>query len=270
MVLVHGLISSIDSWPDTFIEALSADRPVYLVALPGHFPSTVVHHDDRVTGRFLADCLAVQIHALVGENPVFLFGHSTGGLASIATAFYYPNLVKGLMVCGGLSHGRETVGDFAIMQKLVIRYGVAGDYLNRFLLGIYGVFKPLCRSFVNKLVFDHRIPEVKLSLDRSLDKYWYNRQRMDYGWMTRMMIDLAELDMTDKLGDIHMPGLFLTGDSDIYTTVTEVKAMAERMSDAQVRVFERCAHMLFNEKPEELVEAITSFVESVERPSVTD
>ena len=51
---------------------------------------------EELTAELIARLVMCTLHELVGDQPVILFGHSTGGFASLATAAQYPHGLAGV------------------------------------------------------------------------------------------------------------------------------------------------------------------------------
>jgi proline iminopeptidase len=70
----------------------------------------------------------------------------------------------------------------------------------------------------------------------------------------------ADLEVEDRLNEVRHPVLVLTGRHDRLTTPEAAVFMAEHLPVAELVVFERSAHMAFNEEPEAYTEAVRDFL----------
>lgn len=70
-------------------------------------------------------------------------------------------------------------------------------------------------------------------------------------------------DVTDRLGDITVPVLALTGERDVMTPPKYAQALAGRVAGAQVRIIPDAGHLVMVERPSETNAAIKNFVDQV-------
>lgn len=69
-----------------------------------------------------------------------------------------------------------------------------------------------------------------------------------------------EFDVLDRLGEINVPLLALTGEHDAMTPPKYAQALADRVPGAQARIIPAAGHFLMVERPEETNEAIRAFL----------
>ncbi len=94
MLLIHGLGASLGHWRQT-IAPLQADRSVYAVDLLGFGSS------DKPVIPYTIDLWVEQVYALWQskiQQPIFVGGHSLGGIVALTLAARYPEMVKGLVL----------------------------------------------------------------------------------------------------------------------------------------------------------------------------
>jgi pimeloyl-ACP methyl ester carboxylesterase len=68
-------------------------------------------------------------------------------------------------------------------------------------------------------------------------------------------------DIRPTLDRVACPVLVIQGDADEYGTLEQVRAIAERASDVETLVLERCGHAPHRDRPEATLEAMRGFVE---------
>lgn len=97
LVLFHGGSGSWMHWARN-VEALSVDRPVWAIDLPGFGDSELPPEVRDVDGMFphVADGMV----RLFGDTPVDLMGFSFGGMTAGYVAAHYPELVRRLVLIG--------------------------------------------------------------------------------------------------------------------------------------------------------------------------
>jgi pimeloyl-ACP methyl ester carboxylesterase len=127
VILLHGITSSISFWQVNPAPYLLELGPCYALSLPGHFPALapLEFKSGILTTERLVSLLEAGIRQLVGERPVTLFGHSTGGFCSLAFAARHPQRVRRLVSISGFAHGRW-IGILGLYQRAV-RLGWVGE-----------------------------------------------------------------------------------------------------------------------------------------------
>lgn len=101
VLFVHGLVmDNLASWFFTVANPVATGRPVLLYDLRGHGRS------ERPSAGFGLDALVAELFgvldAVAVTEPVYLVGHSFGGLLSVAAALTRPERCKGLVLVDGL------------------------------------------------------------------------------------------------------------------------------------------------------------------------
>jgi pyruvate dehydrogenase E2 component (dihydrolipoamide acetyltransferase) len=100
--LIHGFGGDINNWMLT-LDALSAERPVYAVDLPGHGGSTKQVGDGNIA--VLSNAVGGALDALSLDR-VHLVGHSLGGIVALNLAGRHAERVASLcLVCAPLPGG---------------------------------------------------------------------------------------------------------------------------------------------------------------------
>lgn len=158
LVLIHGFGGNADNWALT-VAAMSSDRPVVALDLPGHGKSTKLVNDPRP--EVFAKIIAKLLKAL-GINRCHVAGHSYGGLVSAVLSAGNPDLVASLTLVdpAGL--------DEAIGEDYVGRFVVATD--RRALKDVMGLLfedtQLVSRSMVDDMLNYRRIEGVQVTLEK--------------------------------------------------------------------------------------------------------
>jgi pimeloyl-ACP methyl ester carboxylesterase len=114
VVLLHGVTGNMAVWPLTGLTtALAADFRVTAYDLRGHGYS-----DTSPTGYTSADMAAdlVKIQQALGLGPMYVLGHSFGGVIALHAAVLYPESIAGLILSDpyfpGLRHLETRFGEW--------------------------------------------------------------------------------------------------------------------------------------------------------------
>lgn len=200
------------------------------IALPGHpdgEPLTSV--DDYV--EWLRGYIRQR-----GYKDVVLVGHSLGGAIAQLYALKYGAEVKALVLIGTGARLR------VLPDTLVTVRGMIGDESawRKYLEASFN----LADGEVAKKAFEERLrigPAVLLNDFLCCDKF----------------------DIMDRLQDIKLPALVICGSEDVMTPVKYSKYLAGKIQEAVSIVIDGATHMVFREKPEEVNQAIESFLASL-------
>jgi pimeloyl-ACP methyl ester carboxylesterase len=71
-------------------------------------------------------------------------------------------------------------------------------------------------------------------------------------------------DVLDRLGEIRVPLLVLSGENDVMVPPKFALATADRIPGAQARILAGTGHLFFMERPADTNEALRTFVTSIE------
>lgn len=158
IVLIHGFGGSSDNWAMT-VAAMSPNRPVIAIDLPGHGKSTKLVAEPRP--ELFAKILAKVLRALgVGRGHVA--GHSYGGLVSAIFAAGNPALVASLTLVdpAGLDAeiGEDYVGRFVAATDRKVLKEVMGL--------LFEDTKLVSRSMVDDMLNYRRIEGVQPTLEK--------------------------------------------------------------------------------------------------------
>lgn len=115
VVLLHGVTGNMAIWPlINLMPALASDFRVTAYDLRGHGYS-----DTPPSGYTSADmaCDLIAIQRALGLGPMYVLGHSFGGVVALHTAILHPDSIAGLILSDpyypGLRHLETRVGEWA-------------------------------------------------------------------------------------------------------------------------------------------------------------
>jgi len=111
-------------------------------------------------------------------------------------------------------------------------------------------------SFAGKLLANRLFPGVsRKQLRKIFLKRWRRNRKSVYLSLARSML---KWDVTDRLGEIDLPTLIVTGDHD-YTSVASKQTYVDKMKNAELVVIENSRHATPADQPEKLNRCVSDF-----------
>jgi 2-succinyl-6-hydroxy-2,4-cyclohexadiene-1-carboxylate synthase len=245
-VLLHGLTGAAASWHE-HIGPLSRHFRVIAVDQLGHGQTSIP--DDSMRYRIeecAADLIAVlqQVNAL----PAILCGYSMGGRLALYTALAYPKAFTALILesaTPGLrdeAERRERMTKDAALADDILRFGVEAFVDSWEQLPMFATQRamPVERKVHQRAI---RLANDPHGLANSL----------------RGMGTGAQPSLWDRLGEVTMPVLLLTGQEDAKFHAIAVEMLAA-LPHAQHKVIPGASHTIHVEQPNQFDQAVTEFL----------
>jgi len=260
VILVHGITGSIATWQVKPMPFLLEQGPCYALSLPGHYPAAFPpgFQQEQLTVEMLARIMVAAIRRLVGERPVTLMGHSTGGFAVLNIAARYPELVRRVVSTAGFAHGRWT-GSLGFYQRLV-RMGAMGKTLFKSAYRLAGaspqIIKWVMRVYAPDVYALYANRDTAEALERSL----YNYQHLDLDAMVQYFMVMPDIDITSLLSQINATTLVVAGDRDPTVPPNESRKIASLVPDAELVIIQGVGHLSFLERPAEYQAALSAWL----------
>ncbi len=226
ILLLHGSGADYSHWPAE-LTALSACNIHYL-DLPGHGQSTgtgcdsVAAYADAVTGYIAAR----------GLQRVILFGHSLGSAIVQALALRQPAWLEAIVLVGA---GARLKVVPALLEQLETDFPAAVE--------------SLCGN-----LFGPQAPAQLVEAER--------RRLLSVDWrlIRADLIACDQFDVMQRLGEIAVPTLVVTGAADRMTPVKYGQFLKDNIPGACLVVIPDAGHMVARERPAAFVQAVAGFV----------
>lgn len=198
--------------------------------------------------------------AAFGDEKVYLYGSSYGGMLALAYAVKYQDKLKALIVAGGLASVPFAAKEMARLrselprdvQATLDRYEATGDYNNP-------EYQKAVEVFYKKHLL--RLEDWPEDVMRSLE---YAGKRRVYPVMNgpnefTITGTIKDFDITDRLSVIKVPTLITVGEYDEVTpNVAEV--IHKQIRGSQIKVFPAASHLTMWEKPKEYLDTLKDFI----------
>jgi proline iminopeptidase len=231
-------------WLDFLAERV---RLVYL-DLPGHGRSAPA---TDYSLEAMADALdALRAH--LGVERVLVLGASYGGFISLVYALRHPHHVAGLLLVDTApSYGFRAESVEVARRRGTPEMLTALDRLWNDTLGSDAEFQ---RDWTTILpLYFHSAP---------LDEIRRLAGATTYRLATRKAVlpTFRDYDVRERLDEISPPALVAVGRHDWITSVGQAEALAGRLANARLAVFEQSGHMPFVDEPEEFRRVVNDWL----------
>jgi pimeloyl-ACP methyl ester carboxylesterase len=232
LVLLHGAGGSRLNWPAELRRL--PGTTVYTLDLPGHGRSSGRGRD---TIEGYAEDVAAFLDAAGIERAV-LMGHSMGGAVALTLALERADRVAGLVL---VATGARLRVAPAILERVPSGFEAALDIVTRY-------------------AWSPGTPPALIEL---------GRQRLREASPDVLLGDLVacdRFDVMERLKEIDIPTLVVTGSADQLTPVKYARFLAEHIAGACLATIEGAGHMVMLEQPDEVAEAVRGFLEEKRPP----
>ena len=252
LMLLHGFGVSVFSWREV-MEPLSKigmviafDRPAFGLTerpLPGQWVG-----ESPYSAEYQVE-LTVGLLDTLGVERAILVGNSAGGATSMLTALTYPERVQALVLVdpavynhGGGMGLLRFFADTPQMQRI-------GPLVARRIRG-WGI------DFARSAWHDPSqiTAEVWEGYLKPLQAENWDRALWELTRASRSH------NLTERLAEIQMPCLVITGDDDRIVPTDQSIRLADELPDAELVVIPDCGHIPHEECPESFLQAATDFL----------
>ncbi len=244
IVLVHGIMSSLQTWDDWVLE-LSKSYRVISLDVPGFGLTGAPEKVNDLNEEYLLNTFAKFIDFIELDN-FSLAGNSLGGYIAAQYASNYPKRVDNLILLDPVAYPQEV--------PWIIRFSTTPV-----ISSIGGVFQPpaLVTMNVKQVYGDHQRIQRK-----HMDRYVHMAQRSGAKAAYIRIMDILETRSTEEtplpFSQIKAPTLLMWGEADPWVPVELSQRWKEDIRDSQLVVYPGVGHMPMEEIPEKTVmDAIT-------------
>lgn len=226
LVLVHGAGGSRLHWPAQLRRLSGAT--VYTLDLPGHGRSAGPGCD---TVADYAQAVAAFLDA-VEARPATIVGHSMGGAVALQLAFDFAGRVAGLVL---VATGARLRVAPAILEGIRTNFTGSVDLITRFAWSAEASPR-LAR--LGQQALQEAGAEVLLGDFAACDRF----------------------DVMERLGEIRVPTLVVTGSADQMTPAKYAHFLVEHIAGARLVTVASAGHMVMLEQPAEVAQAVQDFL----------
>lgn len=251
-ILLHGFGASVFSWREVmqpFSElgrVIAYDRPAFGLTsrpMPGEWRGKNPYSPEAQAA------IVIGLMDALGIEQAYLVGNSAGGTVSVYTALTYPQRVSGLILVdaaiytggGSPAWARPLLGTPQMRHLgplLARQIATSGDDFIRTAFHDPSLVTP-------QVLEGYRKPLRARNWDRAL-------------W--ELTAASRPLGLADRLGELSLPVLVITGDDDRIVPTEESIRLGGDIPGASLVVIPNAGHLPHEEKPEAFMQAVRAFL----------
>jgi len=261
IVLLHGFGASSFSWREV-TTALSADGRVVAFdrpsagltqrLMPNEWNPADYAGGSPYSPEAQAD-LTVALLDELGIERAVLVGHSAGGSVAMLTALKYPERVEALVLVDPAIYTEGGPPAFVYPLLKTPQMRRLGPLVGRALGGPAGerILKMAWHDpsrITEEIRQGYRLPLRAENWDRAL-------------W--ELTVARRPLDLGERLDELTVPVLVVSGDDDRIVPTEESRRLAEEIAGADLALIEDAGHVPHEEQPAAFLEAVGTFLEGL-------
>lgn len=226
--------------------------------LVGHYPATIAPGAyQQLSPTDLAAIYSAAVRHICGDQPVTLAGHSTGGMVALLTAARLPQVRRVISlssVLWGPLSGLPGLLQWAMRHRLGFLLPPLFDLfrLSPHLLVFGAMF------YAHRWLHFLRDPLV-WHIYRS-SYLWFRQHRLENLVLLLKMLDSC--DIRPQIANLSVPVLACTGAHDPVVRPAQSRWLAAHLPHADLWVIAGAGHPLYVEAPQQVVQAMTEWVQA--------
>ncbi|GAC1392014.1 MAG: alpha/beta hydrolase [Vulcanimicrobiaceae bacterium] len=214
-----------------------------------------------------SDAFQAQIKAFPSSHAPNLPGHDAPGSADSISAFadfiqaYIAERALDRVVLCGNSLGGAVALDVALRKEpavaaiILLGSGCRLKVAPAFLLGLDNDFAGTARQLAGYM-FANATPD-------RIDYVLASMERVGKAQTLADFTACNHFDVCDRLPELRLPVLAITGQNDVMTPPKYATSLASRVPGAEVRIIPGAGHLVMIESPAETNDAIKNFVQQI-------
>ena len=256
MILLHGFGASVFSWREVMAPlansgtVIAFDRPAFGLTqrpMPGEWQGQNPYSPEAQVA------LVIGLMDVLEIDQAILIGNSAGGTVALSTALAHPQRVTGLVLVDAAVYSGGGAPAWILPLFRLPQYERIGQLISRSLLQngdrlIETAWHDPTR-ISPEIIEGYQKPLLANNWDRAL---WE---------LTKAS---GESNLADRLAELTLPVLVVSGDDDRIVPTDQSVRLAEEISGARLVVFTACGHVPQEECPDQFLQAVKPFIESLQ------
>jgi pimeloyl-ACP methyl ester carboxylesterase len=252
LILLHGFGSHTYTW-DKVIKDLGENYHVIAFDRPSFgLTERVFDSEKNIYSTDYQIDLIKKIMNYKDVEKATLIGNSAGGTISLNFYFRYPELVQNLILVDAAVYIGGGSPNFVKPLLYLPQINYLGPEMTSILLNSNGDDFLKSAFYDNSKVTDEVISE-------------YRRPTLTKGYKRafwEFIKGSKNYEIVEKLDEIMVPTLVITGDSDVIVPTEQSIKLSEDIEDSELVILEKTGHLPQEEKPEEFIQAVEIFLKT--------
>lgn len=250
VVLLHGSMFNTNTWNEVMSAFGASWHVVAYDQVPYGFSEKLIEGDWSERNPYTTQSAVDQLFAFldaIGAGDVVLVGNSFGGVLAAQAALAEPDRVEALVLVDAAVYVEEEIPGWLMELPQTRRLGpLFARWLGLDEGFVRGTYADPGRLSAERLALTRAHAEVE-DWDRALWEYLR-------AWSAEPP------DVADRVAEIHVPALVVSGDSDSIVPIGDSERLASELPDAELVVLPDCGHVPQEECPDEFESAVIGWL----------
>lgn len=251
-VLLHGFAGSLFTWDEVFDQFADKGQTFAYDRPPFGLSERLIEGDWNGENPYTPDAAIEQLMALLDEQGIdraILVGNSAGGTLALRAALAHPERVDGLILTSPAVYAGGGAPDFIQPLLNTPQLRRIGPLASRLLIGQGNSLEGLAYHDPSAITAE-QMAKARLGIqvedwDRALWEFTAASQSSD---------------LVERLGEITMPVLVVTGDDDRVVPTEQSVQLAGELPNAELVVIPACGHVAQEECDTEFMTAVNEWL----------
>lgn len=252
VLYIHGIASSIYFWEGgESLTPLLKERHWFSLTLPGHHPARFGpgFRETDLTAENISAWLSKAVRKLVGDQPVMMIGHSTGGFAALTMAAQNPGIANAVISMNGFVQGRW--GGILRPLQVLARTGAVGRAMFKMNMTVSSLTPAIYHQVTGFYSSDRRAYFAFPGLRDATRRLQAEARQLDLDKLAVYFSRMPDIDIESWLPRIQVPVLALTGAADRIVPPEQTRKIAAGVPNGTLHALAGAGHMPFAERPQD-------------------
>ncbi len=252
-ILLHGFGASLFSWHEVteplsqFGTVIAYDRPAF-----GLTERPLEWEGESPYGPQAQVDIVIGLMNELGVEKAILVGNSAGGTVSMQVALQYPERVEALILVDAAVYAGGGAPSWSRPILKTPQMNHVGPLIARQLQAQGVEFIKTAWHDPSKIT-----PDIFEGYQKPLQIANWDKA------LWQLTVASEESGLVERLTEITMPTLVITGDDDRIVPTEQSLRLADELPNAELKVIAQSGHLPHEEKPVEFMQAVTEFLSTL-------